>query len=183
MLLSPHTRVGDPADANPPKTARAGGVNNTVATQPRTGQDLDLQGRHKAMKGEACAGDNKGVVAGHGQVCGPTNSVSVQLKLKPAVADAGAAVPSPTATVLSRPLPAYSRVGDPAGPKIPKAARVGAVNNTVETRPGAGQNPDRHCYRPSRGAMKCEACADYNKGVVAGHCQVCGHTNSVFLQP
>ena len=28
--------------------------------------------------------------------------------------------------------------------------------------------------------MKCERCYDYNKGVVAGRCVVCGNVNKVF---
>lgn len=79
------------------------------------------------------------------------------------------------------PLVPYSAVGDPPGTKTPKGMRGAPVRNTVATR--EQQDPDRHCYRASRGgrkAMKCEACYDYNKGVAARCCQVCGHTNSVF---
>lgn len=80
-----------------------------------------------------------------------------------------------------QPLPPYSMAGDPSGIKISKGLRGIAERNTVATRPT--QDPDRHCFRRSGGgrkAMKCEACLDYNKGVAAQCCQVCGHTNSVF---
>lgn len=82
---------------------------------------------------------------------------------------------------LRQSLPPYSMATDPAGVKILKSSRGIAERNTVATRPQ--QDPDRHCNRASRGgrgSMKCEACWDYNKGVAARCCQVCGHTNSVF---
>jgi hypothetical protein len=51
---------------------------------------------------------------------------------------------------------------------------------THNTRNGAGRsggsNPNRHCFYPSRGgrgAMKCDACYDYNKGVAQGCCLQC----------
>lgn len=77
----------------------------------------------------------------------------------------------------------HTAVGDPLGPKIPKKFRGAPVHNTVATR--ERQDPDRHCYRAARGGkiMKCEVCYDYNKGVAARCCQVCGRTNSVFTGP
>lgn len=82
-------------------------------------------------------------------------------------------------TNQGQPLPPHSVAGDPAGVKIPKSLRGISERNTVATRPQ--QDPDRHCYRASRnGCMKCEACWDYNKGVAARCCQVCGHNNSIF---
>lgn len=84
-------------------------------------------------------------------------------------------------TDKGQPLVPHTAVGDPAGTKIPKLLRGAPVRNTVATR--EQQNPDRHCYRASGGgrkAMKCEKCYDYNKGVAARCCQVCGHTNSIF---
>lgn len=84
-------------------------------------------------------------------------------------------------TGKGQPLVPHTAIGDPAGTKIPKGFRGAPVRNTVATR--EKQDPDRHCYRASGGGrktMKCEECFDYNKGVAAKCCQVCGHTNSIF---
>lgn len=55
------------------------------------------------------------------------------------------------------------------------------VNNTNIAKVGrSGSNEaDRHCYRPATktGAMKCDACFEYNKGVIAGSCKNCGNRN------
>ncbi len=60
----------------------------------------------------------------------------------------------------------------------------GFVNNTREGfgKSGSSSDPDRHCYRRSEssGNMKCESCHNYNSGVSAKSCKLCGHTNSVF---
>lgn len=60
----------------------------------------------------------------------------------------------------------------------------GFINNTRE---GFGKSrssaePDRHCDRRTKGNrdMKCERCYDYNSGVEAKSCKMCGHTNSVL---
>ena len=60
----------------------------------------------------------------------------------------------------------------------------GFINNTREGfgKSGSSEEPDRHCDRRAKGnrSMKCERCHDYNRGVEARSCEICGHKNSVF---
>ena len=81
------------------------------------------------------------------------------------------------------PLPEYLTKAPGPLPKL-SSLECGFTHNT-RNGPGRSGNsdPDRHCHYPSkggRGAMKCDACYDYNKGVAQGCCSVCGNKNEVF---
>eukprot|EP00457_Paulinella_chromatophora_P007056 gb/GEZN01007076.1/.p1 GENE.gb/GEZN01007076.1/~~gb/GEZN01007076.1/.p1 ORF type:complete len:403 (+),score=25.68 gb/GEZN01007076.1/:31-1239(+) len=61
----------------------------------------------------------------------------------------------------------------------------GSPGYSNNTRAKMGKDADRHTYRqPWRGkVMKCAACFDYNKGVVRGPCDRCGHERLSGVDP
>eukprot|EP00696_Hemimastix_kukwesjijk_P004506 gnl/Hemi2/15570_TR5236_c0_g1_i1.p1 gnl/Hemi2/15570_TR5236_c0_g1~~gnl/Hemi2/15570_TR5236_c0_g1_i1.p1 ORF type:complete len:111 (-),score=22.76 gnl/Hemi2/15570_TR5236_c0_g1_i1:132-464(-) len=97
-----------------------------------------------------------------------------------------------TATRAARPAspPATSPLTPPGGlpPALAPTGRSGFDSGASEPSqpvPAAAAARPRtdHTKFPSkggRGAMKCDSCFDYNRGVKEGACSLCGGRNEVF---